>query len=64
MADFPDPLYVFVELFSSLREGARRLGLVSIAQMTAAMVDAIEHPPAAGDSRLIEVPQIKAAAST
>jgi hypothetical protein len=50
--------------YLSARAEARRLGLVSLAQMTAAMVDAIEHPPAADDSRLIEVTtnqEIKAA---
>jgi hypothetical protein len=41
------------------REGARRLGLVTLAQMTRALVHAVENPPPAG--RIMEVPEIRAA---
>jgi uncharacterized protein YbjT (DUF2867 family) len=53
------PVYAFVDLFPGLRTGARRLGLVTLAQMTDALVDAIERPPNAGTTHLVEVPQIK-----
>jgi uncharacterized protein YbjT (DUF2867 family) len=53
------PIYACADLFPGLRDGARRLGLVTLRQMTNALVDAIEHPPGAGMTRLIEVPQIK-----
>ena len=36
---------------------ARRLGLVTLPQMIAALVDAVEHPPAV--ERIVEVPEIK-----
>ncbi len=54
------PLYACAELIPSLREGARRLGLVTLAQMTAALVDAIERPPRPGTHRVVDVPGIKA----
>jgi uncharacterized protein YbjT (DUF2867 family) len=53
------PIYACADLFPALRAGARRLGLVTLAQMTDALVDAIERPPLAGTTRLVEVPQIK-----
>jgi uncharacterized protein YbjT (DUF2867 family) len=53
------PAYAFADLFPGLRAGARRLGLVTLAQMTDTLVDAIERPPNAGMTRLVEVPQIK-----
>jgi hypothetical protein len=39
------------------REGARRLGLVTLAQMLQALVWAIEHPATA--LRVLEVPDIR-----
>lgn len=53
------PLYAVFEVIPSTRATARRLGLVSIAQMVRALVGAIEHPPARGTIRLIEVPEIR-----
>jgi hypothetical protein len=53
------PVYACADLFPGLRAGARRLGLVTLVQMTDALVDAIERPPNAGMTRLVEVPQIK-----
>jgi uncharacterized protein YbjT (DUF2867 family) len=53
------PIYACADLFPGLRAGARRLGLVTLAQMTDALVDAIERPPNTGTTRLVEVPQIK-----
>ena len=57
------PIYACADLFPGLREDARRLGLVTLAQMTNALVDAIERPPGSGVTRLIEVPQIKSSGS-
>jgi uncharacterized protein YbjT (DUF2867 family) len=53
------PLYALAELFPASRESARRLGLVTIAQMVGALVRAVEHPPATGTVKVIEVPQIR-----
>jgi len=39
------PLYWMWERIPSTRETALRLGLVTLEQMTAALVEAIEHPP-------------------
>jgi len=50
------PVYWFLERFPQTRESARRLGLVTLRQMLAALVHAVEHP-AAGICTL-EVPQI------
>ncbi len=43
------------------REAAERLGLVTLAQMTAALVEAVENPPE--DSRIVAVPAIRLAGS-
>jgi uncharacterized protein YbjT (DUF2867 family) len=39
------PLYRVCEMIPATREGARRLGLVTIAQMVAALASAVVHPP-------------------
>jgi uncharacterized protein YbjT (DUF2867 family) len=52
------PVYRLMEAIPSTREGARRLGLVTAGQMIAAMVGAIERPPAG--VRVLEVPEIRA----
>lgn len=51
------PFYAVLRLLPSTRAGAERLGLVTRPQMVAALVDAVENPPAGG-VRLIEVPDI------
>jgi len=51
------PAYAVLEAWPSTRESARRLGLVSLGQMVAALVDAVEHPPAI--ERIVEVPEIR-----
>jgi uncharacterized protein YbjT (DUF2867 family) len=51
------PLYWIMEALPRTREGAGRLGLVTIDQMVRTMVDAIEHPPSG--VRVIEPPQIR-----
>jgi uncharacterized protein YbjT (DUF2867 family) len=54
------PLYAIASRIPSWRDGARRLGLVTLRQMTAALVRAVEHAPPAGTMRIIEVPEIRA----
>jgi uncharacterized protein YbjT (DUF2867 family) len=54
------PLYALAALVPSTREGARRLGLVTAAQMVDALVGAVERPPARGDVRVLDVPAIRA----
>lgn len=53
------PAYWLAERLPASREAARRLGLVSLAQMVAALVAAVEAPPAG--VRVVEVPAIRAA---
>jgi len=53
------PLYWLAEQFPGTREPARRLGLVTIDQMLAALVRAVENP--LDGVRLVEVPQIRVA---
>jgi uncharacterized protein YbjT (DUF2867 family) len=55
------PLYRIAEWLPGTRETARRLGLVTLAQMVAALVDAVEHAPAKNSVRIVDVPQIRAA---
>jgi nucleoside-diphosphate-sugar epimerase len=54
------PLYALGRALPPTRAGARRLGLVTQAQMVAALVEAIEHPPdgSSSDPRVWEVPRI------
>jgi len=56
------PLYAIARLVPSLRDGAERLGLVRLDQMVAALVRAVEHPPAPGRLALVDVPRIRSAA--
>lgn len=51
------PVYALLETLPATRQFARRLGLVTLRQMVAALVDAVEHPPAG--VRVIEVPEIR-----
>jgi nucleoside-diphosphate-sugar epimerase len=53
------PLYALARLNPSTRESAKRLGLVTLAQMVGALVEAVEHPPDdVGGPRVWEVPRI------
>jgi uncharacterized protein YbjT (DUF2867 family) len=54
------PFYKVSEWIPSTRAGARRLGLVTLPQMVAALVRAVESP--AHGVRVVEVPQIRQAA--
>jgi uncharacterized protein YbjT (DUF2867 family) len=53
------PIYKVMESLPSTREGATRLGLVTLQQMVRALVEAVETP--AQGVRIVEVPQIRAA---
>jgi uncharacterized protein YbjT (DUF2867 family) len=51
------PIYALLESRPSTREGALRLGLVTLAQMVAALTWAVENPHSA--TRILEVPEIR-----
>jgi uncharacterized protein YbjT (DUF2867 family) len=53
------PLYAIARLIPSRREGAERLGLVTLQQMIDTLVRAVENPPAPGQIRIVEVPGIR-----
>jgi uncharacterized protein YbjT (DUF2867 family) len=55
------PLYALLRLLPATRESADRLGLVTQAQMTAALLYAVANPPGAG-MRIVEVSGIRRAA--
>jgi uncharacterized protein YbjT (DUF2867 family) len=52
------PFYWICERLPATRESARRLGLITLEQMLAALVDAVENPPPG--VVILEVPQIRA----
>ncbi len=52
------PVYAMLRQLPATRESAERLGLVTLAQMVAALVRAVQAPPAAG-VRIVEVPEIR-----
>jgi uncharacterized protein YbjT (DUF2867 family) len=54
------PLYALGRALPPTRAGAQRLGLVTHAQMVAALVEAVEHPPdgSSSEPRVWEVPRI------
>jgi uncharacterized protein YbjT (DUF2867 family) len=51
------PLYKLMEQFPSTREGAQRLGLLTLDQMIAALAYAVENP--ATSARILNVPDIR-----
>jgi uncharacterized protein YbjT (DUF2867 family) len=53
------PLYGLFALLPGTRDGARRLGLVTIRQMVNALVRAVEVPPPSGTVRILGVPGIR-----
>ena len=55
------PMYKLAELYPKTREGAQRLGLVTLEQMTNALTVAVENP--ATGRRIVAVPEIRAAAA-
>jgi uncharacterized protein YbjT (DUF2867 family) len=56
------PFYTLLRCFAATRKGAERLGLVTREEMIAALVRAVETPPASG-VRIVEVPEIRRAAT-
>jgi len=56
------PAYWVWEHLPSTRDTARRLGLVTLSQMVAALVATVEDPP--GGVRIVDVPAIRAARPT
>jgi uncharacterized protein YbjT (DUF2867 family) len=56
------PMYWICGLIPSTREGARRLGLVTLDQMVRALVSAVENPSVG--VRVVEVPQIRTGSVT
>lgn len=53
------PIYKFAELLPPTREGAKRLGLVTLEQMIGALVFAVENP--VQGTRVMGVPEIRTA---
>ena len=53
------PIYWLAEQ-PPTRDAARRMGLVTLAQMVAALAQAVEHPPATGTVRIVDVLGIRA----
>ena len=51
------PAYFFFERLPGTRDAARRIGLVTLPQMVAALVHAVENPP--DGVRIVEVPDIR-----
>jgi uncharacterized protein YbjT (DUF2867 family) len=56
------PIYAIMRMLPATRASAERLGLVTLAQMTRALVNAVENPPQG--VRIIDVSQIRRAAGT
>jgi uncharacterized protein YbjT (DUF2867 family) len=54
------PVYAIAERLPGLRDGAQRMGLVTLEQMVNALVAAVEAPPPPGTQRIVEVPAIRA----
>ncbi len=56
------PVYKVMELLPFVRQGAKRLGLVTLEQMALALVEAVESP--VQGLRVVGVPEIRAAQDT
>ncbi len=54
------PIYALLEAIPATRDGARRLGLVTLDQMANALLWAVENPPA--QTRILDVTAIRATA--
>jgi hypothetical protein len=55
------PLYKIAEIIPATRATAERLGLVTIEEMTKAIVSALENPPSSGQQRIVNVAGIRRA---
>ena len=54
------PFYWMLEQLPVTRDGARRLGVVTLEQMVAALAVAVEQPPRKGTIRIVDVSGIRA----
>lgn len=54
------PFYAVMRLVPRFRAGAERLGLVTVRQMVAALVKAVETQPSWGEVRILDVADIRA----
>jgi uncharacterized protein YbjT (DUF2867 family) len=57
------PLYAAARLLPAWRAGAERLGLVTIHEMLATLIWAVEHPPPVHERRVMDVPRIREVAA-
>jgi uncharacterized protein YbjT (DUF2867 family) len=55
------PVYWIAERIPRFRPGAQRLGLVTIEQFVAALVNAVDDPPELPTVRIVDVPRIREA---
>ena len=55
------PIYKLAEVLPQTRDGARRLGMVTLEQMTSALTAAVENP--VEGRRVVTVPEIRLAHS-
>ncbi len=55
------PMYAVAQLVPPFREGARRLGLVTLNAMVTALVASVETPPSRGTIATVDVPGIRSA---
>jgi nucleoside-diphosphate-sugar epimerase len=55
------PMYRALEAIPATRVAARRLGFVTLAAMVAALLAAVEAPPAGGEVRVLDVEAIRSA---
>jgi uncharacterized protein YbjT (DUF2867 family) len=55
------PFYAIAKLLPATRDTARRMDLVTIGEMMAALVAAVESPPPAATQRIVDVSAIKSA---
>jgi nucleoside-diphosphate-sugar epimerase len=53
------PFYAAARLVPAWRDGAERLGFVTIDEMVKALTWVVEHPPRLGDVRIMDVPAIR-----
>ena len=54
------PFYALASFVPAWRDNAQRLGLVTLEQIVAALVRAVEMPPTPGTMRIVDVPSIRA----
>lgn len=55
------PMYAVAQLVPPFRDGARRLGLVTLNAMVTALVASVETPPSRGTIATVDVPGIRSA---